>query len=64
MEGLTGYHAKLIEVSDELVKHGWGELYIKVESMNDNKVKVFIKCGKQFVFFIRKNIRIDEKQVF
>ena len=64
MEAMTGYHEKIVELSSQLVDHGWGELYIKVESLKDNGVKVQIRSGKHYVFFIKKNIRIDEKQIF
>jgi len=64
MEQPTGYHQKLIELSSALVDHGWGECSIRVESGNDKKVKILIRSGKQFVFFIKKDIRIDEKEIF
>lgn len=54
---LTGYHEKAVELSNELVGHGYGEMTIKVTSMKDNKVKIEVLCGKSFVFFVKKGFQ-------
>ena len=56
MTTLTGYHQKAVELSQDLVAHGYGELTLRVTSLKDNKVKVEVLCGKSFVFFIKKDI--------
>jgi hypothetical protein len=63
MQSLTGYHEKLVSLSSELVNHGWGECELKVVSLKDNTVRVEINCGKGFVFFIKKEITIDENKL-
>lgn len=64
MEPLTGYHEKLASLSSRLVEHGWGSLTIEVESMKDNTVKMVIRCGKHYVFFVKKNFKIDQDNIF
>lgn len=62
-ECLTGYHKKMIELTSDLVNHGWGDLIIHAESLKDNAVKIEIRCGKQYVFFVKKDIYIDESKL-
>ena len=64
MENLTGYHDKLVQLSSRLVDHGWGSLTIEVESMKDNTVKMVVKCGKHYVFFIKKQFQINGDNIF
>jgi hypothetical protein len=52
---LTGYHEMLVEISSELVTHGWGSCIFKVTSLKDNTAKIEIECGKHYVFFIKKS---------
>lgn len=59
---LTGYHEKLCELSSHLVEHGWGSCTIEVESQKDNTVKMVVKCGKHYVFFVKKQIYIDQSK--
>ena len=63
MENLTGYHDKLCDLSTRLVEHGWGSCTIEVESLKDNTVKMVIKCGKHYVYFIKKQITIDQSRL-
>ena len=63
MEAPTGYHAKLIELGNELVMHGWGAFTCNIVSLKDNTVKVEILCGKSYVFFIKKQLFIDESKL-
>lgn len=61
MPQLTGYHEKAVELSTELVKHGFGSMSITVETLKDkNKTKVVVDCGKTYVFFIRRNSFSEE----
>jgi len=64
MQGLTGYHDKLCELSSEIVNHGWGKFEMTVSSTKDNSVKVEISCGKSYVFFIKKEILFDDNKIF
>jgi hypothetical protein len=60
---LTGYHEKLVEITRDLVEHGWGDFSGHIESLKDNKVRVELFCGKSYVFFVSKNIEIDESKL-
>lgn len=64
MENLTGYHDKLVNLSSTIVEHGWGSITVEVESMKDNTVKMVVKCGKHYVFFIKKNLYMDKTNIF
>ena len=55
LEG-TGYIALFQSLSSDLVKHGWGELTFKVQTLKDSTARVDIMCGRQYVFFIKKEI--------
>lgn len=59
----TGYQAKLIERCDDLVKHGFGKIYITVTSAQDNSVKIFIESGESYVFIIKKEIPLDKLDI-
>lgn len=59
----TGYHEKLLQLGNELVSHGWGTFTCEIVSLKDNTVKIEIKCGKQYVYFIKKDILIDENKL-
>ncbi len=63
MEGLTSYHAKLIEIASELVNHGYGQCTIDVCSMKDESVRIIIMAGKHYVFFIKKEIVLDKNMI-
>lgn len=63
MEEPTGYHLMTNQLQRDLVNHGWGELTFKVSSGKDNVVRVDIFCGKQYVFFIKKDLRFDMNKV-
>lgn len=63
MEAPTGYHEKLIELSRDLVNHGWGESKLIVSSLKDNTTKIEIFCGKSYVFFVKKEIEIDASKL-
>lgn len=56
MEALTGYHEKVFDLLNELVGHGWGEIYVKASSLKDDRVKVEIRCGKSYIFLVNKDI--------
>jgi hypothetical protein len=58
---LTGYHQKALELSSELVAHGYGELTVRVTSLKDDKVKIEVLCGKSFVYFVKKNIPFRQR---
>ena len=60
---LTGYHEMLVEISYELVNHGWGSCVLKVTSLKDNTAKIEIECGKHYVFFIKKNMQFKEDNI-
>ena len=57
---MTSYHMKLMELSDELISHGWGELKFTATSMKDNSVKIEINCGKSYVYFVKKEIPFNQ----
>lgn len=57
----TGYHALILQLGNDLVNHGWGEAVIKVSSGKDNTVRLEISCGKSYVFFIKKNMPLNDK---
>lgn len=59
LEG-TGYNAKIVEVAQELVNHGFGRMEIIVVSSSDEKVKVTINAGKSWVFFIHKDLKLKD----
>lgn len=59
----TGYEEKLLLLAKEIVNHGWGSYILDVESLKDNTVKIQISCGKSYVFFIKKDILIDESKL-
>ena len=63
MEALTGYHAKFIEISCEIIEHGWGKCILKAESLKDETVKVEIQSGKHYVFFIKKKDFADRENI-
>ena len=59
MEALTGYHEKLIDLADDIVTHGFGQMTIDVTSLKDGTVKIVISAGKHWVFFVEKKYDID-----
>ena len=62
--GLTGYHDKLVEVTREIVNHGWGEAVIKITSYKDGQTEVKIYAGKTWIFFIKKQFDFDKEKIF
>ncbi len=63
METPTGYHLKADELLNELVNHGWGKFEVEVISSKDNTVRVELKCGKIFVFFVKKEIDFNRDDI-
>jgi len=59
MEALTGYHAKIVDISNDIVKHGFGRIELIVSSLSDDKIKITINAGRSWVFFIVKDIMKD-----
>jgi hypothetical protein len=59
----TGDLQKYIELRNELINHGWGEFHMFVSSLKDDTIKVEIKCGRTYIFFLKKNIFIDENKL-
>jgi len=61
METLTSYQDVACQLMSDLIDHGWGEMVFRVDSLKDNKVAVKIVCGKQYMFFVRKEIKINSE---
>jgi hypothetical protein len=61
---LTGYHDKLIEVTREIVDHGWGEATIRISSFKDNQTEIKIHSGKTWIFFVKKQFDFDKDKIF
>lgn len=59
----TGDIEKFIELRNELINHGWGEFHFIVSSLKDETIKIEMRCGRTYVFFLKKNIFIDESKL-
>ncbi len=59
MEGLTGYHKRACELTSDLVRHGFGEMSIRVRSNKDNTVIVEFRCGKIYLEEVKKKINLE-----
>lgn len=56
----TDYHKKVLDITADIINHGYGKVEIDIVSMKDNTVKVTIIAGRSWVFFIKKDISIDK----
>ena len=58
---MEDYQKKLIEIVQDVVKNGFGEVRIVAEEVlsysKEKKVKVVIKAGKHYVFFLAKEMK-------
>lgn len=54
----TGYLKLVDELTTDLINHGYGEMTFKVVSTRDTKVKVEIRCGRHYVFWIDKDYNL------
>lgn len=62
--GLTGYHDKLIDLTRDIVNHGWGEVTIKAASYKDGQTEIRIYAGKTWLFFVKKKFNFDKNKIF
>jgi hypothetical protein len=62
--GLTGYHDKLVEITSDIVNHGWGEAVIRISSFKDNQTEIKILAGKTWIFFVKKQFDFDKDKIF
>lgn len=50
----TAYQTQINELTNDLINHGYGEILIKVTSLKDTRIRIEIKCGKNFIYIIEK----------
>ena len=63
MQHLTCPHEKINTLIDDLVNHGWGQLRVDVTSLKDATVRVDVFCGRQYVFFIKRDIKKFDENI-
>ena len=57
----TDCHQFSKELLKELIEHGHGQMFFKVETIKGQRTKLVIDCGKQYVFwFERTTIKNEE----
>ena len=58
------HEAKLLDILEELVTHGFGEVTIQVSETKNYKTKVLIMAGRSWAYFISKEIpKLGDKEI-
>lgn len=52
---MEDWKTQLLKEAETVIKHGFGEITITAEEIHGQKVKVIIKAGRSFVFFMFKD---------
>jgi hypothetical protein len=58
------HEEKLLEVLNEVIEHGFGEVTIHISETKNFKTKVIIVAGKSWAYFLTKDIpTINQKEI-
>ena len=58
------YKEKIIELTEEIIKHGFGNLIVNTEKLQGKpRVKITIECGKKWVFFETVEVKFDTENI-
>lgn len=58
------HESKIMNILDEIITHGFGEITIQVTETKNFKTKILIVAGKSWAYFLSKEIKmLDQKDI-
>jgi hypothetical protein len=61
---MTDYHQKVGDLLIDLIEHGYGEIKIIAETNREGIIKLVLVFGKSYVYFIKKDLKLDREDIF
>ena len=63
MEIREEWEIKLIEEARKVANHGWGKIDFQASESKELQIKLVIWAGLSYIFFIKREINLDRKNI-